>query len=51
MNFLFRGNMPVINGSFAYSEIVATMRGVAEKYNYSLPANFTLIDVRCGLVP
>ncbi|CAI8033198.1 hypothetical protein GBAR_LOCUS18717 [Geodia barretti] len=44
-NFLFRGNMPVINGSFAYSEIVMTMRGVAGKFNYTLPANFTLIDV------
>jgi hypothetical protein len=44
-NFLFRGNMPVVNGSFAYSEIVMTMRGVAGKLNYTIPANFTLIDV------
>ena len=49
-NFLFRGNMPVVNGSFAYSEIVMTMRGVAGKLNYTIPANFTLIDVRCGIV-
>lgn len=44
-NFLFRGNMPVINGSFAYNEIVATMTSVAGKHNYTLPTNFTLMDV------
>ena len=42
--------MPVINGSFAYSEVVMTMRTVAEKHNYTLPTNFTLIDVRCVCV-
>lgn len=45
-NFLFRGNMPVINGSFAYSEIVMTMKTQAEKHKYKFPNNFTLIDVR-----
>ena len=49
-NFLFRGNMPVVNGSFAYDEVVKTMGGVAGKNNYTLPANFTLIDVRCVTV-
>ena len=45
-NFLFRGNMPVVNGSFAYNEIVASMAKVAQAKNLTLPTNFTLIDVR-----
>jgi hypothetical protein len=44
-NFLFRGNMPVVKGKFAYNEVVATMKSVAEKYGYTLPANFTMMDV------
>ena len=49
-NFLFRGNMPVINGSFAFKEIVASMAKVAQAKNLTFPTNFTLIDVRLILV-
>ena len=45
-NLLFRGNMPVLNGSFAYTEIVASMAKTAQAQNYTFPTNFTLIDVR-----
>ena len=45
-NFLFRGNMPVLNGSFAYSAIMASMKDVAMANNLSLPSNFSLVDVR-----
>eukprot|EP00731_Ephydatia_muelleri_P021440 Em0014g31a len=44
-NFLFRGNMPTINGSFAYDAIVSTMSTVARQYNLTFPDNFSLIDV------
>ena len=45
-NFLFRGNMPVVNGSFAYKEIVASMAKVAQDKNLTFPTNFSLVDVR-----
>ena len=45
-NFLFRGNMPTINGSFAYDAIVSTMSTVARQNNLTFPDNFSLIDVR-----
>ena len=45
-NFLFRGNMPAINGSFAYKDLVQSMAAAAGKLNLSLPSNFSLVDVR-----
>ena len=45
-NFLFRGNMPVVNGTFAYAEIVSSMAKVAQAKNLTFPANFSLVDVR-----
>lgn len=46
MNYLFRGNMPVVNGSFAYTEIVNSMRSTARENNLAFPDNFSLIDIR-----
>ena len=37
--------MPVLNGSFAYSAIMASMRDIAQANSLSLPSNFSLIDV------
>ena len=37
--------MPVLNGSFAYREVVSSMAKVAEAKNFTFPANFTLLDV------
>jgi hypothetical protein len=38
--------MPIINGSFAYKQIVASMAKVAQAKNLTFPTNFSLIDVR-----
>lgn len=45
-NFLFRGNMPAINGSFAYKQLLMSMSAAAAKHNITLPTKLTLIDVR-----
>ena len=45
-NFLFRGNMPISNGTFAYDDIVETMETIAKKKNLTMPGNFSLLDVR-----
>ena len=45
-NFLFRGNMPISNGTFAYESLVNTLRAVSEKNNITLPRNFSILDVR-----
>ena len=45
-NFLFRGDMPVVNGTFAYTEIVSSMAKVAQAKNFTFPENFSLVDVR-----
>ncbi len=45
-NFLFRGNMPNVNGEFAYDQIVASMKTIITQKNFTFPPNFTLIDIR-----
>lgn len=45
-NFLFRGNMPVVNGSFAYSQIVSTMSSLIRGQGFTVPKDFDLIVVR-----
>ncbi len=49
-NFMFRGNMPKVNNSFAYKDLVASMSAVAKEHALTLPKNFTLIDIRCVCV-
>ncbi len=48
-NFLFRGNMPVVKGEFAYDQIVTSMKAIITQKNHSFPVNFTLIDIRYSL--
>lgn len=48
-NFLFRGNMPVINNTFAYKEIMETMSEIVVKKNFTFPQNPSLIVVRSEL--
>lgn len=45
-NFLFRGNMPVVNENFAYHQIVAAMKSIIQAAGYTMPTNFFLIVVR-----
>lgn len=45
-NFLFRGNMPVVNGSFAYAKIRATMAGLIQDAGFTMPTKFYLIVIR-----
>ena len=42
-NFLFRGNMPVANGVFQYSELTQAIRNAGQ--GSGLPANFRVIDI------
>lgn len=45
-NFFFRGNMPVVNGSFAYDTLIEYFQKRAKEANVPLPtANFTLVDL------
>ena len=44
--FLFRGNMPLLNGTFAYKTIVTTMEAVLRANDFTPPSTFTLIDIR-----
>ncbi|XP_003387824.1 PREDICTED: uncharacterized protein LOC100638265 [Amphimedon queenslandica] len=44
-NFLFRGNMPVINNTFAYKEIMETMSEIVVKKNFTFPQNPLLVVV------
>jgi hypothetical protein len=45
-NFIFRGDEPLANTTFAYDELVRYMSNKSKtQLNVSLPANFTLIDV------
>lgn len=44
-NFLFRGNMPIINGTFGYSSVVDTMKKVANANKLSIPDPFIFVDV------
>ncbi len=44
--YLFRGNMPLINGSFVYKNITDVMRKILVSAGHSLPSNFTLVDIR-----
>ncbi len=48
--FLFRGNMPLENGSFAYHQITSTMRGILQGQGFKVPQDFDLIVVRCVCV-
>ena len=45
-NFLFRGNMPIVNGTFGYSSVVDTMKKVANANKLSIPDPFIFVDVR-----
>ncbi|KAJ3438085.1 phosphatase [Anaeramoeba flamelloides] len=45
-NYLFRGNEPVINGTFfAYPELTETMKKIIEAQGFTAPTNFELIDM------
>lgn len=37
--------MPIVNGTFAYDQIISSMKSVAAAKNLTVPANFTLIDI------
>eukprot|EP00041_Stephanoeca_diplocostata_P006820 m.94682 g.94682 ORF g.94682 m.94682 type:complete len:242 (+) comp16559_c0_seq1:76-801(+) len=43
-NWVFRGNEPIINKSFAYTELVESMRMTATAAGKMLPTNFTIVD-------
>ena len=45
-NFLFRGNMPVVNGTFVYSSLVDTIKTVSTQSGIKLPTNFKILDIR-----
>ena len=45
-NFLFRGNMPISNNTFAYDILVKTLNSSASKMNVTLPKDFSILDVR-----
>ena len=49
-NFLFRGNMPVVNGSFAYREVVSTMADLIKLAGFTMPQNSLFLDFRCACV-
>ena len=44
-NYLFRGNMPLIDDHFAYDELLETMTKALEEHNLSLPDNLLMIDI------
>jgi hypothetical protein len=44
-NFLFRGDMPVANGSFQYDALVQALRASAAEYGTPLPTSFKVIDI------
>jgi hypothetical protein len=48
--FLFRGNMPIVNGTFAYAQITSTMEEIVKNGGFVMPANFDLIVVRWVLL-
>ena len=38
--------MPVVNGTFAYSSLVDTIKTVSAQSGIKLPTNFKLVDIR-----
>lgn len=45
-NYLFRGNMPVINNRFAYNELLTTMnQRIMERLKAPLPENIYILDI------
>eukprot|EP00038_Savillea_parva_P030904 m.81263 g.81263 ORF g.81263 m.81263 type:complete len:238 (+) comp9400_c0_seq3:76-789(+) len=44
-NFLFRGNEPVINKTFAAAELRASLVSAAHTAGHELPANYTITDI------
>ena len=38
--------MPVVNGTFAYSSLVDTIKTVSARSGIKLPTNFKLVDIR-----
>ncbi len=45
-NFLFRGNMPISNNTFAYDILVRTLNSSASNKNVTLSKDFSILDVR-----
>ena len=45
-NYIFRGNMPLINNSFAYDQLMNTIRNIVKnKLHRTLPSDTFLIDI------
>eukprot|EP01094_Clydonella_sp_ATCC50884_P019598 TRINITY_DN3873_c0_g1_i2.p1 TRINITY_DN3873_c0_g1~~TRINITY_DN3873_c0_g1_i2.p1 ORF type:complete len:252 (-),score=95.71 TRINITY_DN3873_c0_g1_i2:272-991(-) len=44
-NFLFRGNEPIINGTFAYDELTQYMAARANNASIPFPSDYYLIDI------
>ena len=45
-NYIFRGNMPVLNESFSYKELIGNLGEVLQKQNMTFPSsNFYMLDV------
>ena len=44
-NYLFRGNMPVIDKKFCYEELIKTLGKVLQTHNFSLPSSYYMLDV------
>ena len=44
-NFLFRGNMPVINKKFCYKELIKNLEEVLQKHDFVFPSSYYMLDV------
>ena len=44
-NYLFRGNMPIIDRKFGYNELMKTLGEVLQKHNLTLPSSYYMLDV------
>lgn len=44
-NFFFRGNLPVLNSTFAYDELKTYFQIRAQESGFDFPSQFTLVDI------
>jgi len=44
-SYLFRGNVPIIDGSFAYDQLKLSLNDVAIQNNHNLPDQYTLVII------
>ena len=44
-NYLFRGNMPVLNGKFCYDKLIDNLKDVLHSHNMTFPTNSYMVDL------